>query len=159
MQWEHHKPGGECCISRLASPRRIPLPFKAVLGLLLWLPTAQAVVGWGATQVCCNRLHVHVCHEGPTPYHHCGVRMRRAAVTISLACSCRWDTGLIFSLPDTLNQLLVPYITMDRAQLTDSPFAFADLGGCALTKTSMSSYFHSMLSWMDPAFPKSLPHC
>ena len=43
---------------------------------------------------------------------------------------------------------------MGRAQLTDSPFAFVDLGRRALTKTSMSSWFHSMLSRMDPSFPR-----
>ena len=32
-----------------------------------------------------------------------------------------------------------------------------DLGGCALTKTSMSSHFHSMLSRMDPSFPRIPP--
>ena len=46
---------------------------------------------------------------------------------------------------------------MGRAQLTDSPFAFMDLGGRALTKTSMSSYLHSMLSEMDPSFPWTPP--
>ena len=42
-------------------------------------------------------------------------------------------------LPDSWTQLLVPYFTMGRAQLTDSPSAFVDLGNRALTKTSMSS--------------------
>ena len=46
---------------------------------------------------------------------------------------------------------------MGRAQLTDSPFAFVDLGGRPLTKTSMSSYFHSMLNRMDPSFPRIPP--
>ena len=66
------------------------------------------------------------------------MHVQRAALPIPPAC--RWATGLTFSLPDTLNQLLVPYFTMGRAQLTDSPFAFVDLGRRALTKTSMSSY-------------------
>ena len=51
----------------------------------------------------------------------------------------------------------MPYFTKGRAPLTDSPFAFVDLGGRPLTKTSMSSYFHSMLSRMDPSFPRIPP--
>ena len=51
----------------------------------------------------------------------------------------------------------MPYFTQGRTQLTDSPFAFVDLGGRALTKTSMSSFFHSMLSKMDPSFPRIPP--
>ena len=51
----------------------------------------------------------------------------------------------------------MPYFTQGRTQLTDSPFAFVDLGGRALTKTSMSSYFHSMLSRLDPSFPRIPP--
>ena len=38
----------------------------------------------------------------------------------------------------------MPYFTVGRAQLTNRR---------ALTKTSMSSYFHSMLSKMNPSFP------
>ena len=84
----------------------------------------------------------------PQPYHRRGVRVQRAALTTPTAC--RWASGLTFSLPDTLNQLLVPYFSMGSAQLTDSPFAFVDLGGRPLTKTRMSSYFHSMLSSVVP---------
>ena len=78
-----------------------------------------------------------------------------------LACQlrtlhCRWATGLTFSVPDTLNQLLGSF-SMGRTQLTDSPFAFVDLSGRALTKTGISSYFHSMLSTMDPSFPTIPP--
>ena len=83
------------------------------------------------------------------PYHRRDVRVQRAALTIAPAC--RWATGLTFSLPDTLNQLLVPYFTMGRAQLTDSPFAFVDLGGRALTKTSMSSYSTACSAGWTPA--------
>ena len=73
--------------------------------------------------------------------------MQRAALTPNP--SCRWATGLTFNLPDTLNQLLVPYFTMSRAQLPDSPFAFLDLG---------FSSVHSRLSRWTPAFSGSLPH-
>ncbi len=71
--------------------------------------------------------------------------------------ACRWATGLTFTLPDTLNHLLVPYFNMGRAQLTDSPFAFVNLAGRPLTKTSMSSCFHSMLSRMDSSFSRIPP--
>ena len=64
---------------------------------------------------------------------------------------------LVFTLPDTLNHLLVPYFNMGRAQLTDSPFAFVNLAGRSLTKTSMSSCFHSMLSRMDSSFSRIPP--
>ena len=93
--------------------------------------------------------------DSPKPYHRCGVRMQRAALTIPPACM--WAPGLAFSLPDTLNQLLVPYFTMGRAQLIDSPFALVDPGRHALTKTSISSHVHSMLSKMDPSFPRIHP--
>ena len=56
-----------------------------------------------------------------------------------------------------LLHLLVPDFTMGRAQLTDSPSAFVDLGGRALAKTSMSSYLHSVLSRVDPSFPSIPP--
>ena len=87
-------------------------------------------------QACCSSLHVHVCHEGPHPLPP-RMRMQWAAFTITPAC--RWATGLTFSLPDSWTQLLVPYFTMGRAQLTDSPSAFVDLSRRALTMTSMSS--------------------
>ena len=51
----------------------------------------------------------------------------------------------------------MPYFTMGRAQLTDSPFAVVNLGGRAVTKTSMSSYLHIMLSRMDPSSPSIPP--
>ena len=57
---------------------------------------------------------------------------------------------------DTLNQLLGSF-SVGRTQLTDSPLAFVDLSGRALTKTSMSSYLHSMVSRMDPSFSRIPP--
>ena len=105
------------------------------------------------SRLCCSRPHVHACPTGPD--HTTAAVCARKGLPKQNPPACSRATGLAYSLPNTLNQLLVPYFTMGRAVLTDRPFAFVDLGGRALTKTSMSSNVHSMLSRMDLSFPRN----
>ncbi len=100
----------------------------------------------GAQQKC-QVLSATICHMRSPDSNQCLLDSH----------ACEWATGLTFSLPDTLNQLLVSYLTMSKAQLTNNPVPFVDLEGRPLIKTSMSSYFCTMLSKMDPSFLGSSP--
>ena len=75
-----------------------------------------------------------------------------------MSLQCRWGKAITFKLPDSLNQLMVPFFTKGfHGLLTDQPIVFVDMGGTPLTKTNFSTYFMKITRAIEPNFPNLAP--